>query len=205
MEEDKEHPARTAGRYVRAAGIAIRKERERLAAESARKAAEAAQAEQAPPAQPPPAAPPPATPPPVAPSPAAQTPPQAKQSRSQQPPPSPKPLLDRFLWWGFLVAVVATGLAALNVDAVTSGTTKLVIRLVLGGVFLGVSLLLLTNWQRASERLVAKLMKKFWGMDHPVTRSGRFMRRIAKDLMTLLGILWLAIAVFEILRAFTKM
>ena len=42
-------------------------------------------------------------------------------------------------------------------------------------------------------------------MDHPVTRSGRFMRRIAKDLMTLVGILWLAIAVFEILRAFTKM
>lgn len=203
MDEDKEHPARTAGRYVRAAGIAIRKERERLAAESARRAAEAAQ--QAPAAPPTPAAPPPATPTPVAPSPAAQTPPKGKQGRPQPPPPSPKPLLDRFLWWGFLVAVVATGLAALNVDAVTSGTTKLVIRLVLGGVFLGVSLLLLTNWQRASERLVAKLMKKFWGMDHPVTRSGRFMRRIAKDLMTLLGILWLAIAVFEILRAFTKM
>jgi hypothetical protein len=204
VEEDKEHPARTAGRYVRAAGVAIRKERERLAAESARRAAEAAEAEKlAPPVQPPPAA--------IAPPPSATTPPppaaatKKPSGRQAAPPPSPKPMLDRLLWWGFLIAVVATGLAALNIDTVMSGTSKLVLRLALGGIFLGVSLLLLTNWHRASERLVAKLMKKFWGMDHPVTGSGRFMRRIARDLMTLLGIVWLAAAVFEILRAFTKM
>ena len=100
-----------------------------------------------------------------------------------------------------MITIVATALAALNIDMLASGTSKVVVRVVLGGIFLSVSLVLLTNWQRANERLVARLMKKFWGMDHPVTRSGRFMRRIARDLMTLLGIAWLAIGVFEVLRA----
>jgi hypothetical protein len=195
--EEKEHPARTAGRYVRAAGIAIKKERERLATESARRAAETAQAEQQAAASAPAAeAPPQATPPP-APEPAAKP---ARAAAAKASPPPAKPVLDRLLWIGFLIAVVATGLAALNVDMVVSGTAKTVVRLALGGVFIAVALVVLTNWQRASERLVAKLMKKFWGMDHPVTRTGRFMRRIAKDLMTLVGILWLAIGVFEILR-----
>jgi hypothetical protein len=201
--EEKEHPARTAGRYVRAAGIAIKKERERLATESARRAAEAARAEQqAPPTPPPAAAPPPeAAPPPVAAP--AKEPPRAA-ARPERPPPTPRPFVDRVLYVGFVIAVVATALAALNVDMVTSGTAKAVVRLVLGGIFIGVAIVLLTNWQRASERLVAKLMKKFWGMDHPVSRSGRFVRRIAKDVMTLLGIVWLAIGVFEILRAFVN-
>ncbi len=202
--EEKEHPARTAGRYVRAAGIAIKKERERLATESARRAAEAAQAEQQAAATAPsaPSAPPPAPPSqaaaPPAPEPASRPAPAAAPQR--QPPP-PRPFLDRILYVGFVIAVVATGLAALNIDVVVSEPAKTVVRLVLGGVFVSVSLVVLTNWQRASERLVAKLMKKFWGMDHPVTRTGRFMRRIARDLMTLLGIIWLAIGVFEILRA----
>ena len=105
------------------------------------------------------------------------------------------------LYIGFIISVVATGLAGISIDTLAKGTDRVIVRLVLGGIFLAVSLLLLTNWQRARERLVAKLMKKFWGMDHPVTRSGRFMRGIAKDLMTLVGILWLAMGVFEILRA----
>ena len=73
-----------------------------------------------------------------------------------------------------------------------------------GGIFLAPRLVLLTNWQRATERLVARLMGEVLGMDHPVTRSGRFMRRIARDLMTLLGIVWLAIGSLEILRAFVN-
>jgi hypothetical protein len=191
--DDKEHPASIAGRYVRAAGVAIRKEKERLAAESAKRAAEAAQA---PPAAAPPVAAPPqavAPPPPAAPA--------AKPKPAAAPPPAARPIVDRLLWWGFLIAVASTAVAALNVDTVTSGTTKVVIRLTLGGVFIFVSLMLLTNWQRANERLVARLMKKFWGMDHPTTRSGRVVRRIARDLMILLGNAWLAIGVFEILRA----
>ena len=200
--DEKEHPARTAGRYVRAAGVAIRKERERLAAESARRAAEAAQAEQqAPPpattATPPPVAPPQAAPP----RPAAPPQKQPRPARKPAEPPTPRPLIDRLLWWGFLITVVVTGLAALSIDTLFSGTAQMVFRLVLGSIFMAVSLTILTNWQRANERLVARLMKKFWGMDHPTTGSGRFMRRIAKDLMILLGILWLAMGVFEILRA----
>jgi hypothetical protein len=42
--------------------------------------------------------------------------------------------------------------------------------------------------------------RKLWGLDHPTTRGGRFMRSIAKDLITLLAIVWLALGVFEILH-----
>ncbi len=115
--------------------------------------------------------------------------------------PTPRPLVDRLLYIGFVISLGATGLAAISIDSLASGSDRVVVRLILGSIFLAVSLTLLTNWQRAKERLVAKLMKKFWGMDHPVTRSGRFMRGIARDLMTLLGILWLAMGVFEVMRA----
>ena len=35
--------------------------------------------------------------------------------------------------------------------------------------------------------MLAKLTKRLWGIDHPRTRSGRFMRAVAKDVLTLLG------------------
>jgi len=46
------------------------------------------------------------------------------------------------------------------------------------------------------------LFRRIWGLEEPTTRSGRAMRKIAGDLLTLIGIGWLALGVFELLRAF---
>jgi hypothetical protein len=198
-ENEKEHPASIAGRYVRAAGVAIKKERARLAAEGeAKRAAEAAQVA-AQPAQP--VAPPPqAAPPP----PAAVAPPTAepqKASRRQPgPPPKPNRFLDRLFWIAFLLTILASCLALLNVDMVTSGTSKTVVRLTLGGIFFVVAIALLTNWMQMKDRVLSNVTRRLWGLDHPRTKTGRFMRSAAKDVLTLLGIAWLAIGVFEMLR-----
>jgi len=198
---EKEHPARTAGRYVRAAGIAFKKERERLAAESAAKrAAEAAQAAQAPPPAPPapPAqVPPPAQAPPraVAPAPAA-----ASAPRRQALAPPPNRFLDRVFWIGFIVTIVATCMVLLSIDTVLSGTTKTVFRLVLGGICFTFAAALLTNWLYAKDRVLIMFTRKLWGMEEPRTRTGRFMRAVAKDVLTLLGIAWLAVGTLDLLR-----
>jgi hypothetical protein len=184
---EKEHPARTAGRYVRAAGIAIRKERERLAAESAAKrAAEAAEAQQQA-AQAPPQPPP--QPPPAAP-------------RAAQPPPSR--FLDRLFWFAFIVTIVAMCLALLNVQMLTSGTAEDLVRLVLGVIFLVVATTMLLNVGHSKDRILTTLTTKLWGLGHPTTRMGRFMRAVAKDVLTLLGIAWLTIATYEILTAVVR-
>jgi hypothetical protein len=200
---EKEHPARTAGRYVRAAGIAIRKERDRLAAESAAKrAAEAAQAEQEaaqappqPPPQAPPAAPRAAEPPPAVP---------AAPKRPSRPAPPPNRLLDRLFWFAFIVTIVAMCLALLNVQMLASGTAEDIVRLVLGVIFLVVASAMLLNVGHMKDRILTTLTLKLWGLGHPTTRMGRFMRGAAKDVLTLLGIGWLTIATYEILTALVR-
>lgn len=191
---EKEPVARTAGRYVRAAGIAFKKEKERLAAESERKrAAEAAAAAQVA-AQAPPQAPPQAAVPPLPPAAV------AKPQPRHIPAPPPNPFLDRILWLGFIVTIVATCLVLLSIDSVMSGTTKIVFRLVIGGICFLYAGILLTNWHHAKERVLAMMTMKLWGLDHPKTRTGRFMRAVAKDVLTLLAIGWLAVGVLDLLR-----
>jgi hypothetical protein len=199
--DEKEPIARTAGRYVRAAGIAIKKERARLAAESeARRAAEAAQAAQAAQLAGQQAAQaPPQPPPPVAPPPQAAAPPRKAPARPYAAPP-PNRFLDRILWIGFIVTIVATCLVLLSVDSVMSGTTKTVFRLVVGAICLSFAVVVLTNWLHAKDRVLTTMTRKLWGLEEPRTRSGRFMRSVAKDVLTLIGIGWLAVGVLDILR-----
>jgi hypothetical protein len=187
---EKEHPARTAGRYVRAAGIAFKKERERLAAESERRAAEAAQAAAQAPPPPAPQAPPAATTPAKA----------AAPPREQPAPPKHRPFVDRLFWTGFLVTLVATAFALLNIPSVFPEPSRTVLQVGLGCVFLLVAVTLLCNWLQTKDRTLLAVTRKLWGLDHPTTRGGRFMRSIAKDLITLLAIVWLALGVFEILH-----
>jgi hypothetical protein len=203
---EKEHPARTAGRYVRAAGIAFKKERARLAAEAAAKrAAEEAQAAQAPaqPAAAQPAAAPQAAQP-QAPRQVAPPPTQAApaQRTKRPPPPAPPPskFLDRLCWAVFVAMCVATCLILLTVDTFFSGTPKTVVRLVLGTMFVISAVSLFTNALQAKDRVLTVITRKLWGLEQPTTRIGRFMRGFAKDLLTLLGIGWLAIGVYLLLR-----
>jgi hypothetical protein len=189
---DKEHPARTAGRYVRAARIAISNERERRAADAAQRAAQAPQAEQQPAAE---ASPPRAAAPPAA---------RQRPARTPAPGPPPKPFLDNLLYYVFLISLVAVGLAGLQVQMLTSGSPRVGIRLGLGIALILVAVPLLSNWQRSKERLTARFFKKIWGVDAPVSRSGRVMRKVGNDVMTLIGIIWLALGTFEVLRAFVE-
>jgi hypothetical protein len=178
---EKEHPARTAGRFVRAAGLAIQKGlEERQAASDERAEAERQAAAARPPAEAPQASPA-APPPPAFP---------------------PKPFLDRVLYAGFILSIVAVCLAALQIQMVTTGSVRVGIRLGLGIVLVLMSLPLLTNWEHTKERLVANFLKRFWGIEEPTTRSGRAVRRLGKELLTLVGIAWLALGMFELLRAF---
>jgi hypothetical protein len=194
---EKEPVARTAGRYVRAAGIAFKKERERLAAEAERKrAAEAAQAAQVA-AQQPPQPPPQAVAPPPPPAAPAQP---AKASRPAPLAPPPNKFLDRILWLGFIVTIIATCLVLLSIDSVLSGMTKTVFRLVIGAICFGYAGILLTNTFHAKDRVLAVMTKKLWGLEQPRTRMGRFMRGVAKDFLTLLAIGWLAVGTLDLLR-----
>ncbi len=193
---EKEPLARITGRYVRAAGVAIQKERERRAAESEQRAAaeaEAAKAAQA------------AAPPPAAPPPPAAAPPAGRAARSPATGLEPKPMLDRVIWFGFLISLVAVCLVALQIQMVTSGSVRLGIRLALGGILIVTALALLTNWQESKQRLIAIFFRKFWGVEGHETSTGRVVTHIAKDwMLSLVGIVWLALGVFELLRGFVN-
>jgi len=199
--DEKEPFARTAGKYVRAAGIAIQKERQRRAAEAEQRAREEEQERaRAVAAAPPAPSPPPQAAPAPPPPPPAQEP--ARAARSAPQPLPRKPIVDRLIYFTFLLSVLAVALAALQVQMVTSGDVRVGIRLVLGGVLILSAIPLLTNWQDTRRRLTNRFFRKLWGLEEPTTRSGRVMRKIAGDLLTLVGIAWLAFGVFEILRAF---
>jgi hypothetical protein len=181
---EKEHPARVAGRYVRAAGVAIQRELERRAAEP-----------EATPAQPAPETPQP-TPQPTE---------SAKAARRKGAQPLPeRPRLDRVIWLAFLASLVSLALTGLQIQMLASDGAQKGIRLVLGaGLLLGATLIL-TNWERANERIVARVFKSLWGIGEPTGRSGRFSRGLVRNGMSLVGIVLLALAAFQILSAFVR-
>jgi hypothetical protein len=211
---EKEHPAATAGRYLRAAGSAIQKELERRAAESEeRKQAEAAGATAT--AQPqatPQTAPKPAAAPPPQATPGAGTPGTAaageasttaaaeRRAARQKPPLRPNRFLDRTFWIVFVVALIALALSGLQIQMLAPDSSQGWLRVILGVPLVVAAILVLTNWHRANERIVARIFK-MWGLDAPTTKSGRFARRFAKDALTLVGILLLAVAAFQLLSA----
>jgi len=200
---EKEHPAALAGRYLRAAGVAIQKELERRADEAEERKAGPAEAQateagateagateaRAAESQP--------SSPQAEARPSAST---ARAARRQKPPLEPRPFFDRLLWIAFMGALLALALTGLQIQMLASGTSATVVRLILGIPPLVVAILVLTNWQRANERLVARAFKA-WGLGAPSTKSGRFTRRFAKDAMTLVGIVLLCVAAFQLLSS----
>ena len=73
--------------------------------------------------------------------------------------------------------------------------------LVLGGILLVEAGLLITNWQQSNQRIGQRMLTKMWGPRGAVTRRERFFARGLRDVLTLLGIIFLAAAVFELLVA----
>lgn len=111
-------------------------------------------------------------------------------------------LLGRTVFAGFVAALVALVLVALRVEnLVGAHEPRLVFRLVLAGILAFESLLLLSNWRGLNQRLGQRLLTRMWGPRGAVTRREKAFARALRDALTLVGIAFLAAAVFELLAA----
>jgi len=169
---EPEHPAAKAGRLVRAVGLGIARELEKRA-----EAAPKARAEAAPKARPEPLPPP--------------------------PPANTGGFVGRLVFAGLVGSLIAFLLVVLRFETLLGSThdAKLTIRLVLAAILFLESFLVLSNWRGANQRLVQRLLNRMWGPRGAMNRREKTFARICRDLLTLVGIVWLAAAVFELLTA----
>ena len=178
---EQEHPAATAGRIVRAAGLGVK-----AALET--------------PATPATAAPPPPPPPPTA----AAPPPRPAPAPAPAVPPPAVPthtFAGRLMFGAFVASLIAFLVVVLRVEMLFSGTPKTVLQLVLAVILLAVALMLLGNWQRANQRIVQRLANRVWGPRGAMNRRERFFAGAVRDGLKLLGIAFLALGVWELLAA----
>jgi hypothetical protein len=130
----------------------------------------------------------------------------AKPAPEPLPPPPPANtggFVGRLVWFGLLASLFAFLLVVLRFETLLGSThdAKLTIRLVLAGLLFLESFLLLSNWRGANQRLVQRLLTRMWGPRAAMNRREKTFARICRDVMTLVGILWLAAGVFELLTA----
>jgi hypothetical protein len=125
-----------------------------------------------------------------------------------EPPPPPPPqntrgVVGRLAHLGLIAAAIAFVLVLLRIETLlgSSSDTKLIFRLVLAGLLFFEAFLLLTNWRGANQRLVQRVLTKMWGPRSAMNRREKTFARICRDLMTFVGIAFLAAAVFELLSA----
>ena len=133
----------------------------------------------------------------------ADAPPKARPA----PPPPPPPVrtggvIGTAVFYAFIVGLVAGVLSVLKADELAHDTPRLIVRLTLGGVLLAVAVLLMTNWHLANQRLGQRLLTRIWGPRGAMNRRERFIAHRVRDALTLVGIAFLAGAVYEILTAF---
>ena len=104
---------------------------------------------------------------------------------------------------GLVASVVAFLLVVLRFETLLGSThaAKLTIRLALAGILFLESALILSNWRGANQRLVQRLLNRMWGPRGAMNRREKTFARVARDLLTLVGIIWLGAAVFELLTA----
>jgi len=129
-----------------------------------------------------------------------------KQPPAPLPPPPPLPtrdLVGRTVFYGFVLSLLAFLLVALRFEMLFGGThtAKLTLRLVLAGILFFEAYLLLSNWRNANQRLGQRLLTRVWGPRGPINRREKTFARLLRDGLTLVGIVWLAAAVFELLTA----
>jgi hypothetical protein len=125
----------------------------------------------------------------------------------EPPPPPPaedtRGVVGRVAYLGLIAAAVAFVLVLLRIETLigSGSSTKLIFRLVLAGLLFFEAVLLVTNWRGANQRLVQRVLTKMWGPRGAMNRREKSFARICRDLMTFVGILFLAAAVFELLSA----
>jgi hypothetical protein len=132
----------------------------------------------------------------------ADAPPKAKPAPAPPPPLPTRDLYGRTVFGLFFGSAVALGLVLLHFEkAVPTHDAKEFLRIVLT-VVLGLGALVqLTNWRQANQRLAQRLLNRVWGARGAMNRRERSFARICREGLTLVGIAWLAGAVFELLVA----
>jgi hypothetical protein len=223
MAED-EHPAAKAGRFFRAAGIAAA--RATAAARDANaKPAPQGEAVPVPPEPPAPPAPSEASDPKEHPAAKAgryvraagvvignevdrRTAAAAARPAPERVPPPPPPAAVRTdgvfattAFRLFVVGLVILGITVLHFTDLVPSQGRTIVRLVLAAVMALDAFLLISNWQRANERVGQRLLTRMWGARGPMNRRERAFARALRDVLTLVGIGFLAAAVFQVLVA----
>ena len=122
------------------------------------------------------------------------------------PPPPPantRGFVGRLVFAGLVASVIAFLLVVLRIETLLGSThdAKLAFRLVLAGLLLAESALVLSNWRGANQRLVQRVLNRVWGPRGAMNRREKTFARICMDLLTLVGIIFLAAGVFELLVA----
>jgi hypothetical protein len=82
-----------------------------------------------------------------------------------------------------------------------AGEGQTIVRLALAAVLSFSALMLLTNWKQGNERIGQRLLNRMWGPRAAVTRRERFVARAVRDVLTLVGIGFLAAAIYQLLVA----
>lgn len=130
----------------------------------------------------------------------------AKPKPEPLPPPPPANtggFVGRLVFAGLVGSLLAFLLVVLRFETLlgSSHDAKLTVRLVLAALLFLEAFLLLSNWRGANQRLVQRLLNRVWGPRGAMNRREKTFARICRDVMTLVGIVWLAAAVFELLTA----
>ena len=125
----------------------------------------------------------------------------------EPPPPPPaentRGVVGRLAYLGLIAAALAFVLVLLRIETLigSGSNARLIFRLVLAGLLFFEAVLLLTNWRGANQRLVQRVLTKMWGPRGATNRREKSVARICRDLVTFVGIAFLAAAVFELLTA----
>ncbi len=109
--------------------------------------------------------------------------------------------MGRAVFLSFVVSLFAFLFVVLRVEMLFNSTPKLVLQLLLAVILLTVAFMLMSNWQRANQRLVQRLLNRVWGPRGAMNRREKFFAGAARDGLKLLAIVFLALGTLEFLSA----
>jgi hypothetical protein len=107
-------------------------------------------------------------------------------------------LVQRGIWWGWLLACLVSLLALIGaVAALGHETWASVVRLVCAALLLPLGLLVVRNWLHARDIVVARLVQTEGRSRH----VARMHRHLISLVLVVLAIAWIAVGTFNLVRA----